>query len=152
MNQKNNGIDKGMWILSGLSLGAGLMYLFDPDRGVRRRAMLRDKCVHTMRQMGDAASSVGGACRDLGNRSYGLLAEAKHRFRCEQVDDQTLVARVRSRLGHIVSRPSLIEVSANEGTVALSGSIPAEELNELLSCVSRVRGVKEIESRHLGKV
>ena len=147
MNQRNNGIDKGMWILGGLGLGAGLMYLLDPDRGVKRRAMLRDKCVHKMRQVGDAASSVGGACRDLGNRSYGLLAEAKHWFRREEVDDETLVARVRSQLGHVISRPSLIEVSANEGNVSLSGSIPAEELNDLLICVSRVRGVKEIESR-----
>jgi osmotically-inducible protein OsmY len=63
------------------------------------------------------------------------------------VDDETLVARVRSQLGHVISRPSLIEVSANEGNVSLSGSIPAEELNVLLSCISRVRGVKEIESR-----
>jgi osmotically-inducible protein OsmY len=61
--------------------------------------------------------------------------------------DETLVARVRSQLGHVISRPSLIEVSASEGNVALSGSISAEELNDLLTCVSRVRGVKEIENR-----
>ncbi len=106
-----------MWILGGLGFGAGLIYLFDPDRGNRRRAMLRDKCVHTMHQAGDAVSSIGGTCRDLSKRSYGLLAEAKHWFRREKVADETLVARVRSHLGHYISHHSLIEVSANDGDV-----------------------------------
>lgn len=151
MNQRNNGSDKGMWILGGLGLsslglGAGLMYLFDPDRGNRRRAMLRDKWTHTVHQAGDAVSSVGGAFRDLSNRSYGVLAETKHWLRREMVDDDTLVARLRSQLGHAISQPGLIEVSANDGNVTLSGSIPANELNDLFSCVSGVQGVKEVES------
>jgi osmotically-inducible protein OsmY len=100
-----------------------------------------------MRQAGDAVSSIGGACRDLSNRSYGVLAEAKHYFRRERVDDDMLVARVRSQLGHAISQPGSIEVLANDGNVILGGSIPADELNDLLSCVSRVRGVKEVESR-----
>ena len=33
---------QGMCVLSGLGLGAGLMYVFDPERGRRRRAMARD--------------------------------------------------------------------------------------------------------------
>ncbi len=150
MNQGNNGngIDKGKWILGALGLGAGLMYMFDPDRGRRRRALARDKCVHTMRQTSDAVtSSIGGVYRDLSNRSNGIMAEAKHWFRGEKVDDDTLVARVRSQLGHAISQPGSIEVSANDGDVILSGAIPADELNDLLSCVAGVRGVKEIESR-----
>ncbi len=146
MNQRNNGTDKGMWILGSLGLGAGLMYLFDPDRGNKRRAMLRDKCAHTMRQAGDAVSSVGGAFRDLSNRSYGALAETKRWLRREKVDDDTLVARLRSQLGHAISQPRLIEVSANDGNVTLNGSVPANELNDLFSCVSGTRGVKEVES------
>ena len=147
MNQRNNGTDKGMWILGVLGLGAGLMYLFDPDRGKERRAMLLDNCVHTMHQAGVAVSSTVGACRDLSSRSYGLLAEAKHWFVRGKVDDDTLVARVRSQIGHAISQPGLIEISANDGDVILSGSIPANELNDLLACVSGAPGVKEVESR-----
>jgi hypothetical protein len=147
MNQKQNGIGKGIWLLAGLSLGAGMMYLFDPDRGRRRRAILRDKCKHTLHQTGDTVSTIRGACRDLSNRSYGFLVEVKHRFQPEKVDDDVLVARVRSKLGHVASHPSGIEVSANDGNVLLRGSIPANELNDLIFCVSGVRGVNEVESR-----
>jgi len=44
-------------------LGAALMYAFDPDRGKRRRASLRDKLA------ADAMSVTG---RDLTNRVHGL--------------------------------------------------------------------------------
>jgi hypothetical protein len=37
---------KGNQILIGLGLGAGLMYVLDPDRGKRRRAQSRDKVIH----------------------------------------------------------------------------------------------------------
>jgi osmotically-inducible protein OsmY len=150
MDQKNNNVDKGMWILGGASLmaglGAGLMYLFDPERGERRRATLREKCLGAMRQVGDAVSSVRGAYRDLSDRPHGLLAGAKHWLRGDEVDDETLVARVRSQLGHAISQPSSIEVSAGKGAVILNGSIPTDELNDLITCVTRVRGVKEVES------
>jgi osmotically-inducible protein OsmY len=108
--------------------------------------MLREKCLGAMRQVGDAVSSVGGAYRDLSDRSQGLLAGAKHWLSGDEVDGDTLVARVRSQLGHAISQPSSIEVSAGKGAVILSGSIPTDELNDLITCVTRVRGVKEVES------
>lgn len=147
MKQRNNAIEKGNWLLGGLGLGAALMYLFDPDRGNRRRALLRDKCIHTTHRMGNAVSSVGGACRDLSNRSYGVLSEATHWFSREKVNDETLTARVRSRLGHLIFHPGSIDVSAKDRDVILSGSIPTDELNHLLSGVAEVRGVNKIESR-----
>lgn len=147
MNKKSNDFDKGLLVLGGLGLGAGLMYLFDPNRGNHRRVLLRDKFVHTVHQTGDAVKSVGGNFRNFGNRSYGLLAGAKHWLRSGSVDDETLIARVRSQLGHTISHPSSVQVSADNGEVTLSGIIPAEELGELLSSVSKVRGVTEVESQ-----
>jgi len=40
-------------MIKGLGLGAWLMYLFDPDLGHRRRALLRDQLVHTVNELGD---------------------------------------------------------------------------------------------------
>ena len=61
------------WLLTGVTLGAGLMYLFDPERGRRRRALLRDKAVSLSSQTGDA---LGRTARDLSNRATGVAAEA----------------------------------------------------------------------------
>ncbi|MCI0486775.1 MAG: BON domain-containing protein [Blastocatellia bacterium] len=141
-------LEKGLWVLGGLGLGAGLMYLFDPERGKHRRTVIRDKCAHAYHQTGDTIGSIGGACRDLGNRSYGLLAEATHLFKHNGVDDETLVERVRSQIGHAVSDASSIEVNANaeDGEIILNGSVPADELEALLSRAFKVRGVKHVQN------
>ena len=54
-------------MLSGVGLGAALMYAFDPDRGKRRRARLRDKLVSTTDK---AANAVGATARDFKNRPW----------------------------------------------------------------------------------
>jgi hypothetical protein len=57
--------------LTGFGLGAGLMYLLDPDMGRRRRALLRDKAVSLGHQASDVAAKVG---RDMKNRAHGLAS------------------------------------------------------------------------------
>jgi len=61
------------WILGSAALGALTMFLFDPDRGNRRRALAKDKmqsAVSKTRKQLDAKS------RDLANRAKGLRHEA----------------------------------------------------------------------------
>jgi CBS domain-containing protein len=60
--------------LKGVGLGAGLMYLFDPDMGRRRRALIRDQAVHTQHVMTDRIESE---TRHLRNRAQGLIAETR---------------------------------------------------------------------------
>lgn len=57
-----------------LGLGAAAMYLFDPERGRRRRALVSDQMTRARRIIRERAS---GAARDLGNRAYGAGAEAR---------------------------------------------------------------------------
>ena len=64
-------------ILAAVGLGAGLMYVFDPDRGNRRRALLRDKMMKFNRQ---TQETVGGRVKDMSNRAKGMLHEAKSMF------------------------------------------------------------------------
>ena len=134
-------MNKGLTFGAGLGLGTGLMYLLDPDRGRRRRALLRDKCAWAARKTGDG---FGVTARDLRNRTQGIVTELQSRFSSEPVDDAKLVERVRSKLGRIVSHTSAIEVSAQNGRVTLSGPILVEEIPELLACVNRVHGVNEV--------
>jgi hypothetical protein len=71
----SGGAMSGGWatLLCGMAAGAALMYFLDPDRGGRRRALLRDKVVGLSNDIGDAAT---GAARDLRNRAQGIVAEA----------------------------------------------------------------------------
>lgn len=61
-------------ILSGIGIGAALMYLFDPRGGNRRRALIRDKAVALKN---DAERAISGKAQDLSNRAKGLMHEAK---------------------------------------------------------------------------
>ena len=60
----------GLGIMGTAGLGAGLMFLLDPDLGTRRRAILRDKLVSFMRLAAWAADKTS---RDLKNRVYGTV-------------------------------------------------------------------------------
>jgi len=131
--------------LTGASLGAGLVYFLDPVVGNRRRSLLRDQVVHGLNKGADA---VDATWRDLRNRSYGLMAELRSCVtgRGRDADDEVLTQRVRSKLGRHVSHPSSIEVSAHDGNVRLSGPILAHEVDELISAVESVRGIRAVEN------
>ena len=61
-------------MLSGLGLGALLMYLFDPEGGNRRRALIRDKAVKLNRQ---TRKAVVGTAKDISNRAQGIAHDFK---------------------------------------------------------------------------
>lgn len=130
--------------IGGIGIGAGLMYMLDPDRGSRRRALLHDKIISVANSVPDA---VGATARDLGNRARGVVAGTKSLFKSDEVSDEVLVERVRSKMGRVISHPRAIEVAADQGHVTLSGPVLADEVDELLSCVSSVRGVAGVESQ-----
>jgi uncharacterized membrane protein len=137
-------MNKGLSLISAAGVGAGLMYLFDPDRGKRRRGLLQNKITHVTR----LASEVKGKTqRDLRNHLLGAFAQVESLFRVQEVSDATLEARVRSRLGRVVSHPSAVEVKAVDGLIILSGSILADEVHTLLESVTGIKGVKNIDNR-----
>jgi len=137
---------KGTTLLAGLGLGAGWMYLFDPEQGRRRRALLADQATSLVN---DANDWLDKAWRDLEHRAEGQLAEITSMFAParEEVPDELLVRRVRAKLGHYTSHPRSIEVAAHDGRVTLEGPILADELQPVVSAVSSVRGVKHVENR-----
>src|SRR5438132_3199375 len=95
---------------AGAGLGAGLMYLFDPGWGRRRRAVLRDKTVNMLHSSENFAEK---ALRDAGNRARGVASEARSLLIHADVSDDVLASRVRSRLGRLVSHPHAIEVTVH---------------------------------------
>jgi uncharacterized membrane protein len=127
-----------------LGTGAGLMYLLDPDRGACRRARLKDKVAHAINKTGAGAGSVS---RDLTNRVRGLAAQAGSVFKNGDADDDTLAARVRSRMGRAVSHPGAIEVTAQNGVVRLSGDALIHEVEALLSCARSTHGARAVDDQ-----
>ena len=127
--------------LGGILLGLGLAYLLDPDRGSGRRAQVRDKATSAGRRLADNLDATG---RDLRNRARGTAAELRARFRGEDIDGETLLARVRSAIGRVASHPGEIEVDVADRRVTIRGPVPADEANDLIRAVRGVRGVSDV--------
>jgi hypothetical protein len=130
--------------LTSLGVGAGLMYLLDPQQGARRRALLRDQLVHAARKTRDAVDTTS---RDAANRLHGAAAEARSATQPAVVRDDVLVERVRSRLGRVAGHPRAIEVAATDGRVTLRGPILAADVERVIHGVAGVRGVREIDNQ-----
>jgi hypothetical protein len=130
-------------LLAGAGLGAFLMFVLDPDRGGRRRALMRDKVVRGGRLARDGADAT---FRDMRQRAAGIMHEARGRMQSDEVDDQTLVERVRARLGRVCSHPRAIDVMATEGNVTLRGPILAAEVENVLGVAGAVRGVRTVNN------
>jgi hypothetical protein len=128
-------------VLAGIGLGAALAYIFDPDRGGRRRALVRDKAIRGARLTRDGLDAT--MC-DVTNRARGIAAATRARMSHEPVDDDTLVERVRSKIGRACSHPRAIDVFASDGDVTLRGPILADEMSGVLAAANAVRGVSTV--------
>jgi uncharacterized membrane protein len=128
----------------GIGLGAALMYMLDPDRGSRRRVLVRDKLASAANAMPKA---IGVTARDLSNRAEGLASQVTSLFSSKEVPDEVLVERVRSKMGRVVSHPHAIQVKADHGRVTLSGPILAREVDDLLATVSLVTSVTDVDNQ-----
>ena len=135
---------KARALLTGLGLGAGWMYLFDPQVGRRRRSLLRDQFVSSIHHAG---CWFDKALRDARHRLEGVVAEVQGTFDCSTPSDETLVERVRATLGHVASHPRLMEVHVDQGRVTLTGHAPSDEIPCIVSCVSNVRGVRSFDNQ-----
>lgn len=131
--------------LAGAALGAAAMYFSDPRQGRRRRALLRDQ----LYSLGLGAIDVrDAATHDLNNRLQGARARLQQTFGGrEVVEEDVLISRARAQLGHLVSHPHAIEVTADGGHVVLSGAILVDERAHLLAQTCRIPGVAEVEDR-----
>lgn len=86
------GASAGVLFLTGVGLGAALMYLLDPERGRTRRKLLGDKLTSLTNTAGERVASKS---RDLRNRAQGVLAETG--LAGSGGDEQTRAENDRSR-------------------------------------------------------
>ncbi|MGH8808449.1 MAG: BON domain-containing protein, partial [Noviherbaspirillum sp.] len=132
--------------LGGVAIGAAAMYLADPDRGKRRRALAKDRMQSLMVR---TSGAIDVASRDFGNRVQGLRARAtdivSQRKKRGTVDDAIVAARVRTRIGRVVTHPHAIKLMVYQGRAMLNGPVLAQEKDQLLDAVLAVPGVTSIE-------
>jgi BON domain len=131
-------------MLTGAGFGAGVMYILDPDLGARRRALVKDQFASLPNTFQQAAAVTA---RDLKNRTVGFVSEARAQLFENEMDDEVLVGRVRSKLGFLVRHPSALEVEAQDGRIILSGPVLSDEVEQLIDGVLSVRGVRDVENR-----
>jgi hypothetical protein len=147
-------MDKQKWSLVGSAglgagLGAGLMYLLDPQGGRGRRAVARDKTVSALKQGGEKAAKTS---RHLGNKTKGLAAQASSKLRKSDLagdlknNGQALLQNVQRKVRRAVSHPNAIDAILEEGRVILHGLVLASELAGLLAAIQAVEGVTEVQN------
>ena len=125
----------------GAAIGGAAMYFFDPDRGRRRRALVRDQAVRAQSNVRDM---VDAGTRDLKNRGTVMLGRTRSLVTRRKPTDSVLAERVRSKMGRYAAHPGAIEVTAVDGEVTLKGSLFAHEHTDLLDAVQGISGVKHV--------
>jgi hypothetical protein len=134
------GTTAGFWI-AGVGIGAGCMYLMDPDCGKTRRVRLHDKTISACREV---RMSLEKTQADLANRAHGLFATARSAMKHEPIEEDQLIARVRAKMGRLVSHPHAIDVFAHDGEITLSGAVLEHEAHQVVSGVGSIRGVSTV--------
>jgi uncharacterized membrane protein len=130
-------------VVASAALGAAAMYVLDPNKGKRRRAILRDKTRSSLTNISHLAQV---SARDISHRVQGFRATARRLFMGSgATDDLVLIERVRAKMGRVVSHPHAIQIGAHDGRITLSGPIVGGEAAPLLDAVRSVWGVSGID-------
>jgi hypothetical protein len=130
--------------VTGVGVALGAAYLFDPQRGRRRRLEIAQKFGKFERRK---ARAIRSAWEDTKHRLTGGLHELKSAVTSEgEVTDQVIEARVRSQIGRNSTHPAAIKVCSKDGFVNLSGPVLEDEVANVVQCAKLIRGVKGVEN------
>lgn len=129
--------------ISSFLVGAGLMYLLDPDRGRARRARLGNTLTHARKAERDL---LRRGLRDARHRAKGVSERARRVF-SESVSDEVVLGRIRAQLGRAVSHSRAIDVEVHDGRVILRGSVLMADAAVVIRCVKGIPGVREVVDR-----
>lgn len=130
------------------ALGLAAMYFLDPDRGKRRRALVRDRTAGTIRR---ATTMTERTQRKVVSDAYGVGRKMSHHpgmTQEEPPNDATLAQKVMSELFRDQRIPKgSINVNAENGVVQIRGQVEhPEEILEIEGRVRRVPGVLDVEN------
>ena len=132
--------------VSGAAIGAGLMYILDPNRGNARRAKLREKAV---RAIHIAQRETNKQLRNAGNHLAGTMREIKSsiRDRSSEVSDDIVLDRVRAQLGRDVRHMRMLDFTVQDGCVIVAGPALCGEAEKIRCRLRKTRGVRNCDVR-----
>jgi BON domain len=124
-----------------------LMYFVDPERGRRRRHMVRDRVMARMRRAGRAMTAMW---RSAAAETYGFSHRIAHLVpkTTYVTDDETLLQRVESQLFRDRHIPKgKLNISSEHGTVILRGELDNPiEIAHIEERIRRVPGVRSVQN------
>lgn len=127
--------------------GFAAMYLLDPDRGKRRRALLRDRTAGIVRRAGAVTERTQ---RKIASDLYGVGQKVTHpgMTQAEPANDATLAQKVMTELFRDPDIPKgSINVNAENGVIQLRGQVERPEMVlEVEGRARRVPGVLDVEN------
>jgi BON domain len=135
-------------VLGGAAVGAAAMYVFDPDRGHRRRVMLRDRSRSVLRhEYRHANRAVRQRLVDTENRIEGAVIRARGGGRFHPESDVDLREHLRQVIASIDFSTKDVNVEAVRGVATLRGQVDtAEQQDRLIVEVEGVPGVVSVRS------
>jgi osmotically-inducible protein OsmY len=129
------------------AIGLAAMYFLDPDRGKRRRAMVRDRAAGTVRRAGVVSERLQ---RKVVSDAYGVSQKVSHPglTQDEPPNDATLAQKVMTELFRDPRIPKgSINVNSENGVVQIRGQVEhPEEILAIEGRVRRVPGVLDVEN------
>src|SRR3954452_9753887 len=87
-NECRTGMTSGLSLLGGLAIGAGLMYLLDPDEGPDRRKTVGNLASGAMSASGSALQTGWEKLKDSAERLYEAASEGAGAFK-EKLSEST---------------------------------------------------------------
>jgi osmotically-inducible protein OsmY len=129
------------------ALGAAIAYLFDPQGGRGRRALVRDRSAALVRR---TSRRLGRAQRHAKAQAYGVSQKVQHLSEepKSRPDDATLAQKVETELFRDPDVPKgEININAENGIVVLRGEVETPDLiRDLEKRTRKVHGVEEVEN------
>lgn len=138
------------WTAAGfgtLMLGAGLMYILDPERGRGRRAWLTNKASQIL---GDTGTTFRRTGRDLMNKAMEVAGQSQSSGASsgEDTDGERLLQTIRAEAGNLLTRPTDVQfMTDSSGAVTVYGRVSHGEEDKLLKAIHALPGVREIINR-----
>ncbi|MFN8451400.1 MAG: YtxH domain-containing protein [Anaerolineae bacterium] len=143
-------------LVIGMLGGAALMYLFDPDRGVHRRAALREQATRVAADVSESVQETTERVRDEVSRvvseAEGSIEQAADQVRSavgeakSSTVELALDALVRAEVARNVSSPDAVVVVVDDGVVSLSGKILASEAQTLVEKIQALPGAVSVQN------
>ena len=124
----------GLALLSGLGLGAGLMYLLDPNQGQRRRVGIWHQLTRTINKTGN------------GEKSINTQAEGDQGKAPNVTDTQP-----KGRARHYAEKPESKQVKGNAGKGAAKAKHAAKKATGVKTSVTRKVGPKKTAARNTSR-